>query len=98
MEKITAKIAKPGTYFEGYDLHFREGKNSYFANGFLCLLNYPEMTLKRIMDNMSVMTETDRNAFVSLIQDKQELFIQVFGEAVMHQFEQEVAHAKFENS
>lgn len=33
-----------------YDLHFYEGSNSYFANGYANLLNYPVLTLTSVMN------------------------------------------------
>lgn len=33
-----------------YDLHFYEGSNSYFANGYACLLNYPVLTLTNVLN------------------------------------------------
>ena len=35
--------------FTGYDLHFISGEKSYYANGLLVLLNYPDITLARLM-------------------------------------------------
>jgi hypothetical protein len=64
----------------GYDLHFRSGKPSYFANGFLCLLNYPEITVKRIMKNISnSMSVEESEKFFCLINNNYSLFEKAFG-------------------
>lgn len=64
----------------GYDLHFREGVPSFFANGILCLLNYPELTCARIGRNMDQnMTESEKACFLSMIADHRELFEKAFG-------------------
>ena len=49
VEKITVAQAKPEENFTGYDLHFISGEKSYYANGLLVLLNYPDITLARLM-------------------------------------------------
>lgn len=90
VESIHVKRAKAGSFFRGCDLHFREGKNSYYANGILCLLNYPEITVKRIMDNLYVMPEADRTRFIRLVEENRQLFEEVFGKTAIHQFAVEV--------
>ena len=58
VRKITKQYAdiQSRETFTGYDLHFRQGYQSYYANGILVLLNYPEITIariKRVLDSMS---------------------------------------------
>lgn len=98
IENINIKRAEKGRHFEGYDLHFREGKNSYYANGFLCLLNYPEITIKRIMDNLRHLAEGDRVRFLRMVQENRLLFEQVFGKIPIYQFTKEVENAKLQNT
>jgi len=94
VKRINVKFAKQGQFYEGYDLHFREGKNSYFANGFLCLLNYPEITMKRIMDNIRALPKQEQAAFRRLVMENSELFKNVFGEAAALQYLQEAENAE----
>lgn len=94
VDEIPVEVRESAPYFEGHDLHFREGKNSYFANGFLCLLNYPEITIKRVMDNLAAMTPENRTAFLTFIQENRDLVGQVFGETAIHQFLMEVQHVE----
>ena len=62
VRKITKQYAdiQSRETFTGYDLHFRQGYQSYYANGILVLLNYPEITIariKRVLDSMSFKTK-----------------------------------------
>lgn len=84
VEKIVVKEAKE-IQFTGYDLHFREGYNSYFANGILCLLNYPEITIKRVTDRLETMPENDILRFAHSIEDNYEIFAGVFGADSLNQ-------------
>lgn len=86
IDRITIKdIGEKG--INGYDLHFREGKPSYFANGFLCLLNYPEMTLARIKKNMkSRMSHSDIEHFTTLVKSNRILFSKVFDSQIIDRF------------
>lgn len=75
---IEIKYFKDG--IDGYDLHFREGYNSYYASNILCLLNYPEITINNIM--MSIknnLTSQECNNFYNLISHNKDLLTKVFG-------------------
>lgn len=88
VSEITVLNAAPGSTFTGYDLHFREGYHSYFANGLLVLLNYPEITLTRIIENLRGMQAADACRFVKLLTDNSGLFREVFGDIPIRQFTQ----------
>ncbi|MDR3765931.1 MAG: Hint domain-containing protein [Butyricicoccus sp.] len=94
VDEIPVEVRESAPYFEGHDLHFREGRNSYFANGFLCLLNYPEITIQRVMDNLAAMTPENRTAFLTFVQENRDLVGQVFGAAAIHQFLMEVQNVE----
>lgn len=98
IKNINVKLAEEGSYFEGYDLHFREGKNSYYANGFLCLLNYPEITIKRIMDNLCRLPEECQTRFLQITEENRVLFEKVFGKTPVNQFIREVKNARLQNT
>lgn len=42
-----------------YDLHFKEGYNSYHANGYPCLLNYPSLTAAGVEERLSYVFNRD---------------------------------------
>lgn len=84
IEKINITEAE-NEYFIGYDLHFREGYNSYIANNYLCLLNYPEITIKNILSNIhKKMSYSERIQFVDLVNDYEELFSKAFGKEAVN--------------
>lgn len=43
-----------------YDLHFREGYRSYHANGYVCYLNYPDITLDSVTTKLEAAVGRDR--------------------------------------
>lgn len=90
IKKITVETALPGEYFTGYDLHVREGWNSYFANEVLVLLNYPEITCSRILRNMQTMEQGERERLLELVNSNRRLFGQAFGIDVMNYLEEGV--------
>ncbi|MDE7221343.1 MAG: hypothetical protein K2O45_17300 [Oscillospiraceae bacterium] len=90
IETITVQNARPGQYFTGYDLHFREGRNSYFANGILVLLNYPEITCSRILRNIKSMEEGERKKLLELVNSHGHLFNQAFGMDIMRYMKEDV--------
>ena len=68
--------------FEGYDLHFSEGYDSYFANDFLCLLCYPEVTTESILSNIKKnMSMAEQLQFWDMFRENEVLFRKVFGDA-----------------
>ncbi|WP_066498717.1 hypothetical protein [Abyssisolibacter fermentans] len=80
VKKINIIEAPNSESFLCYDLHFRHGYQSYHANGYCNLLNYPEITVNRIISNMNKrMTEDEKNVFVQNIINNKELFEKAFG-------------------
>jgi hypothetical protein len=70
--------------FIGYDLHFTEGYDSYFARDYLCLLNYPEITMARVLDNIkNKMSPSEEMRFIQMIRENDLLFRKVFGNEAM---------------
>lgn len=96
VEKITIKHSAEGEYFTGYDLHVREGRNSYFANDILVLLNYPQMTRSRIFRNLNAMETVERRKFIELVFEHEKLFEQVFGVDSVEYFKEGI-YAEFKN-
>lgn len=62
-----------------YDLHFFDGFNSYFANGYPCLLNYPTFTLSSLKKNLSLMTAEQRTKFNEMTVEYREVLDIIFG-------------------
>ena len=96
VDKITIKQALPGQNFTGYDLHFADGEKSYYANGLLVLLNYPEITLSRLMRALERMKVSHRRRFFTIFQKEQSLFEEVFSEELVSYFK-ESAYEQFED-
>mgnify|MGYP003289930272 CR=1 FL=1 len=94
---ITRLYPPEGTMFTGYDLHFREGSDSYYANGLLVLLNYPEITLVNILKNIQKMELTDINKFIALFRENTLIFEQVFGKIAINQFQQMISEIYGDN-
>lgn len=92
VDTITRKYADAdkNEYFVGYDLHFREGYHSYFANGILVLLNYPEITLSRVKKVMKEMNADEQERLVNMVKQNYDIFCDIFGELTMKQFEEEI--------
>ncbi len=44
-----------------YDLHFYDGYRSYIANGYPCLLNYPDITAALLKEKLAEVPQEDRN-------------------------------------
>ena len=97
VERIPVATAQEGERLTGYDLHFREGRNSYYANGLLVLLNYPELTLSRITKNMRTATGEEHRRFINIIGENHDLFEKVFGRDILKIFK-EKTYAEFKNS
>lgn len=86
VENINVKEFTKGE-IQAHDIHFREGSMSYHCNGYLCLLNYPEITGKRISENMNnQLTEDERASFMALITDNLTIFEKVFGRQAIDYF------------
>lgn len=96
VNKITVAQASPGKSFTGYDLHFASGEKSYYANGLLVLLNYPDITLARLMRALDGMEACRRRHFFALFQAEQSLFEELFPGGLATYFK-ECAYEKFKN-
>lgn len=96
VDKITVAQAKPGENFTGYDLHFVSGEKSYYANGLLVLLNYPDITLTRLMRALEGMEAGRRRRFFTLFQTERALFDDLFPNGLTTYFE-EYAYEKFKD-
>lgn len=62
-----------------YDLHFFDGFNSYYANGYPCLLNYPTFTLSSLKKNLSLMAEEQQEKFNKMTVEYREVLEKIFG-------------------
>lgn len=57
-----------------YDLHFADGYKSCHANGYVCLLNYPAMTLSQVEDRLSyAFNRADRRRILQRLANDREL-------------------------
>ena len=82
VENITIKTCLQGQ--DGYDLHFREGFHSYYADGFLCLLNYPEITLKNLQKAIQQkLSESERAEFFDSVLKTRPILENIFGKEVI---------------
>ncbi|WP_066498712.1 hypothetical protein [Abyssisolibacter fermentans] len=80
VKKVNIIEAPDSEPFLCYDLHFRHGYQSYHANGYCNLLNYPEITVNRIISNMNKkMTRVEMDTFIQNIVQNRELFEKAFG-------------------
>ena len=69
VERINIAQYAPGEAPVGFDLHFRSGQPSYHANGYCCLVSYPEITAQRITSNvLSDMTQAERVHFAEQLE------------------------------
>ncbi|MBP7508686.1 MAG: sel1 repeat family protein [Prolixibacteraceae bacterium] len=62
-----------------YDLHFFDGFNSYYANGYPCLLNYPEFTLSSLKRQIATMSEDQYNRFLNMCIENRDVLENIFG-------------------
>lgn len=90
VEDIRICYAQEGEFFTGYDLHFREGYHSYYANDFLCLLNYPEITVSRMGKAFREMNMEDQKRLQEILACNKALFQKMFGEYAVEFFLKEV--------
>ena len=92
VRKITKQYAdiQSRETFTGYDLHFRQGYQSYYANGILVLLNYPEITIARIKRVLDSMSFQKQKRFRHMIEQNYDIFSDMFGELSMSQLQVEV--------
>lgn len=62
-----------------YDLHFFDGFNSYYANGYPCLLNYPEITLSSLKRQLAMMRAEQYNKFLNMCIENRDVLENIFG-------------------
>jgi TPR repeat protein len=62
-----------------YDLHFFDGFNSYYANGYPCLLNYPEFTLSSLKRQLETMSPEQFNKFLNMCIENKDILENIFG-------------------
>lgn len=62
-----------------YDLHFFDGFNSYYANGYPCLLNYPEFTLSSLKKKLATMRAEQYNKFLNMCIENRDVLENIFG-------------------
>lgn len=63
-----------------YDLHFYDGYNSYYANGFACYLNYPQITASNIMKKIEQLSDKDKQKFMRMIDEYGDILMKLFTE------------------
>jgi hypothetical protein len=98
LEELPEKVERINIWCEeegmvGYDLHFREGTPSYFANGYLCLLNYPEITVKRVKDRLAALLPERKEEVLQVLKGELDVLKDCIGtfaaRAVEHMIEEE---------
>ncbi|RKL20259.1 hypothetical protein BFJ68_g2968 [Fusarium oxysporum] len=79
---------------EVYGVHLREGRRSYHANDYLVMVNYPEITLKRICSTLATFSQEDQVRLLQSLKELNPLF-ERFGIATVSEMAQrEVDAAK----
>ncbi|KAI1050275.1 hypothetical protein LB506_001923 [Fusarium annulatum] len=59
---------------EVYGVHLREGRRSYHANDYLVMVNYPEITLKRICSTLATFSQEDQIRLLRSLKELNPLF------------------------
>lgn len=62
-----------------FDLHLRGGHHSYFTNGYLCLVDYPEITMQRLASNYSSMSVFEQHKMQKLLKENKGLLNKALG-------------------
>lgn len=84
VERINTRILEPGEAVVGFDLHLRSGQPSYHANGYCCLVSYPEITAQRITSNvLSEMSLAERLEFDKQLEAMSPLLEKALGAPLM---------------
>lgn len=96
VDQIKVEYAKEGEQFTGYDLHFREGRHSYYANGILVLQNYPEITGARIRTRLMGLNMKEQQQFFQLMEHNTDLLEKLLGMDAIHYIKEEI-YAEFKN-
>lgn len=80
VKRINMKSFDLGKGPQGFGIQLRGGHHSYFANGYCCLVTYPEMTAQRITSNMrSNMTPSEQFQFNKKVNELSPLLDKALG-------------------
>ncbi|EXM08776.1 hypothetical protein FOIG_01838 [Fusarium odoratissimum NRRL 54006] len=79
---------------EVYGVHLREGRGSYHANDYLVMVNYPEITLKRICSTLATFSQQDQVRLLQLLKELNPLFERFGIATVSEMVQREVDAAK----
>lgn len=67
-----------------YDLHVYDGFHSYYANGYPCLLAYPQLTLAYLKRRIADLAEAERHAVIDKLLTQVSLWEALLGESAKH--------------
>ncbi|KAL5620928.1 hypothetical protein FOBRF1_004174 [Fusarium oxysporum] len=79
---------------EVYGVHLREGRRSYHANDYLVMVNYPEITLKRICSTLATFSQEDQVRLLQSLKELNPLFERFGIATVAEMVQREVDAAK----
>nr|RBQ92859.1 hypothetical protein FVER53263_01741 [Fusarium verticillioides] len=79
---------------EVYGVHLREGRRSYHANDYLVMVNYPEITLKRICSTIATFSQEDQVRLLQSLKELNPLFERFGIATVSEMVQREVDAAK----
>ncbi|SCO86409.1 uncharacterized protein FRV6_10536 [Fusarium oxysporum] len=79
---------------EVYGVHLREGRRSYHANDYLVMVNYPEITLKRICSTLATFSQEDQVRLLQSLKELNPLFERFGIATVSEMVQREVDAAK----
>ncbi|KAF5540996.1 hypothetical protein FMEXI_8148 [Fusarium mexicanum] len=77
-----------------YGVHLREGRRSYHANDYLVMVNYPEITLKRICSTLATFSQEDQVRLLRSLKELNPLFERFGIATVSEMVQREVNEAK----
>lgn len=75
-----------------YDLHFKEGYNSYHANGYACLLNYPALTVASAEERLSYLFNREERRGILKRLAADDALRRIVGDTTVAYLEQMVAN------
>lgn len=64
---------------ECFDLNIEDGYHSYFANGYPCLCNYPQITAASIRKAMEQLTDEECNTILNMLMEQRPLMEKLLG-------------------
>ncbi|KAF5647461.1 hypothetical protein F52700_1321 [Fusarium sp. NRRL 52700] len=79
---------------EVYGVHLREGRRSYHANDYLVMVNYPEITLKRVCSTLATFSQEDQVRLLRSLKELNPLFERFGIATVSEMVQREVDAAK----